>query len=47
MNENTYNSFNEMRFPISFGMFPDILFVDKLLNNRQTNYKNDKCDILC
>ena len=33
MNENTYNSFNEMRFPISFGISPDILLFDKYLNN--------------
>ena len=32
MNENTYKLFNEMRFPISFGIFPDILFADKILN---------------
>ena len=33
MNENTYNSPNEMRFPISFGIFPVILFSFNSLNN--------------
>ena len=33
MNKNTHNNFNELRFPISFGMFPDILLRDKSLNN--------------
>ena len=39
MNENTYNSLNEMRFPISFGIFPVILFADKYLNNCKKNKK--------
>ena len=35
-NENTYNTFNKLRFPISFGIFPDILFLCKSLNNCKT-----------
>ena len=33
MNESTHNSFNEMRFPISVGIFPEMRFEDKFLNN--------------
>ena len=36
-NENTNNDPNEARFPISFGIFPDILFRDKFLNNCNKN----------
>ena len=31
--ENTYKCSNKLRFPISFGIFPDILFKYKFLNN--------------
>ena len=33
MNVNTYKYFNELRFPISFGISPDILLKNKFLNN--------------
>ena len=33
MDENTYSDLNEIRFPISFGMIPDILLKYKTLNN--------------
>ena len=32
-NKNTYKDHNEVRFPISFGMSPVILFACKSLNN--------------
>ena len=35
MNEYTYNTCNEVRFPISFGIFPDISLFGKFLNNWQ------------
>ena len=33
LNENTYKYFNELRFPISFGISPDISLKNKFLNN--------------
>ena len=32
MNESTHNSINELRFPIPFGIFPEMLFECKSLN---------------
>ena len=47
MNGNTYNVLNEMRFPISFGMFPDILLFDKFLNNLTNQiHKSEKYDMI-
>ena len=42
MNVNTYKYSNKLRFPISFGIFPDMLFPCKYLSD-----KNHKYDILC
>ena len=45
MNESTHKYFNELRFPISVGIFPEMLFECKFLNNCGKN-KNGKYDFL-
>ena len=42
MNEITYSEVNEMRFPISFGMFPDSLLFDKYLKNLANEINESK-----